>query len=103
MIAAWRAGAGAAGDLEQEMDMEDILTRILIGGLGVLLMLLAISILVAQGIARSLRSIFAPRVIIVQNDSTHERQPGLVETYKPMVTAFIWLILMLVFFGHGPR
>jgi hypothetical protein len=54
---------------------------------------------VVRGIAGSLRSIFAPRVIIIQNDSAHERQPGLTETYKPMVTAFIWLILLLVV-GH---
>ncbi len=44
---------------------------------------------------------FAPRVKIIQNDSSYERQPSLTETYKPMVTAFIWLILLLVFFGHG--
>ncbi len=55
--------------------------------------------LVVGGIAGSLRSIFAPRVIIIQNDSAHERQPGLTETYKPMVTALIWLILLLVV-GH---
>jgi hypothetical protein len=52
---------------------------------------------ISQG--RSLRSIFAPRVIIIQNDSIYKREPGLVDTYKPMVTALIWLILLLVV-GH---
>ena len=79
--------------------MTDILIRILLGGLGVLLFFLGVAMLVVRGIAGSLRSIFAPRVIIIQNDSAHERQPGLTETYKPMVTAFIWLILLLVV-GH---
>jgi hypothetical protein len=79
--------------------MTDILIRILIGGLGVLLFFLAVGILVVRGIVGSLRSIFAPRVIIIQNDSTYERQPGLVGAYKPMVTALIWLILLLVV-GH---
>ena len=74
--------------------MTDMLIRILIGGLGVLLFFLGVAMLVVRGIAGSLRSIFAPRVIIIQNDSAHERQPGLTETYKPMVTAFIWLILL---------
>jgi hypothetical protein len=76
--------------------MTDILIRILLGGLGVFLFFLAVAMLVARGIAGLLRSIFAPRVIIIQNDSTYERQPGLVDTYKPFVTAFIWLILLLV-------
>jgi hypothetical protein len=43
--------------------------------------------LVVRGIAGSLRSIFAPRVIIIQNDSSHERQPGLTETGVVRVTA----------------
>ena len=64
-------------------------------------MFLGVSMLVIRGIAGSIRSMFAPRVIIIQNDSSYERQPSLTETYKPMVTAFIWLILLLVFFGHG--
>lgn len=92
-------GRGCAVDLAGETDMTDILIRILLGGLGVFLMFLAVAMLVVQGIAGSLRSIFAPRVIIIQNDSSHERQPGLTETYKPMVTALIWLILLLVV-GH---
>jgi len=79
--------------------MADILIRILLGGLGVFLFFLGVAMLVVRGIAGSLRSILAPRVIIIQNDSTYERQPGLTETYKPMVTAFIWLILLLVV-GH---
>jgi len=79
--------------------MTDMLIRILIGGLGVLLFFLAVGMLVVRGIAGSLRSIFAPRVIIIQNESTYERQPGLVDTYKPTVTALIWLILLLVV-GH---
>ncbi len=79
--------------------MTDMLIRISIGGLGVLLFFLAVGMLVVGGIAGSLRSIFAPRVIIIQNDSAYERQPGLVDTYKPMVTALIWLILLLVV-GH---
>lgn len=92
-------GRGYAVDLAGETDMTDILIRILLGGLGVFLMFLAVAMLVVQGIAGSLRSIFAPRIIIIQNDSAHERQPGLTETYKPMVTALIWLILLLVV-GH---
>ena len=76
-----------------------MLIRILIGGLGVLLFFLAVGMLVVRGIAGSLRSIFAPRVIIIQNDLTYKREPGLVDTYKPMVTALIWLILLLVV-GH---
>ena len=96
-----RVGAGAAmrSDLVGETDMTDMLIRISIGGLGVLLFFLAVGMLVVGGIAGSLRSIFAPRVIIIQNDSTYERQPGLVDTYRPMVTALIWLILLLVV-GH---
>ena len=92
-------GRGCAVDLAGETDMTDILIRILLGGLGVFLMFLAVAMLVVQGIAGSLRSIFAPRIIIIQNNSAHERQPGLTETYKPMVTALIWLILLLVV-GH---
>ena len=92
-------GRGYAVDLAGETDMTDILIRILLGGLGVFLMFLAVAMLVVQGIAGSLRSIFAPRIIIIQNNSAHERQPGLTETYKPMVTALIWLILLLVV-GH---
>ncbi len=92
-------GRGYAVDLAGETDMTDILIRILLGGLGVFLMFLAVAMLVVQGIAGSLRSIFAPRIIIIQNDSAHEREPGLTETYKPMVTALIWLILLLVV-GH---
>ena len=92
-------GRGYAVDLAGETDMTDILIRILLGGLGVFLIFLAVAMLVVQGIAGSLRSIFAPRVIIIQNNSAHERQPGLTETYKPMVTALIWLILLLVV-GH---
>jgi hypothetical protein len=64
--------------------MTDILTRILIGGLGVFLMFLAVSILVVRAIAGSIRSMFAPRVTLIQNDSTYKREPGLVDTYKPM-------------------
>lgn len=79
--------------------MTDILIRILLGGLGVFLIFLGVSMLVVRAIAGSLRSIFAPRVIIVQSDSTHKREPGLVDTYKPMGTALIWLILLLVV-GH---
>src|SRR5271156_1528261 len=92
-------GRGYAVDLVGETDMTDILIRILLGGLGVFLFFLGVAMLVVRGIAGSLRSIFAPRVIIIQNDSTYERQPGLTETYKPMVTALIWLILLLVI-GH---
>jgi len=92
-------GRDYAVDLVEETDMTDILIRILIGGLGVFLFFLGVGMLVVRGIAGSLRSIFAPRVIIIQNDSTYERQPGLVGTYKPMVTALIWLILLLVV-GH---
>ena len=92
-------GRGYAVDLAGETDMTDILIRILLGGLGVFLIFLAVAMLVVQGIAGSLRSIFAPRIIIIQNDSAYERQPGLTETYKPMVTALIWLILLLVV-GH---
>jgi hypothetical protein len=66
------------------------------------LFFLAVGMLVVRGIAGSLRSIFAPRVIIIQNDSAYERQPGLVDTHKPMVTALIWLILLLVV-GHFLR
>jgi hypothetical protein len=57
---------GAMRLLEGETTMEDMLTRILIGGLGVLLFLVGVSMLVVQGITRSIRSIFAPRVIIVE-------------------------------------
>jgi hypothetical protein len=45
--------------------MTDMLIRILIGGLGVLLFFLAVGMLVVRGITGSLRSIFAPRVIII--------------------------------------
>ncbi len=92
-------GRGYAVDLAGETDMTDILIRILLGGLGVFLMFLAVAMLVVQGIAGSLRSIFAPRIILIHHDSAHEREPGLTETYKPMVTALIWLILLLVV-GH---
>jgi hypothetical protein len=70
-----------------------------IGRLGVILMFLGVSILLVRAIAGSIRSMFAPRVIIIQNDSIYKREPSLVDTYKPMVTAFFWLILLLVFFG----
>jgi hypothetical protein len=79
--------------------MTDMLTRILIGGLGIFLFFLGVSMLVVRGIARSLRSIFAPRVTIIQNDSSYEREPGLIDTYKPWVMTLIWLILLLFFFG----
>ncbi len=84
--------------------MTDILIRILLGGLGVFLMFLAVAMLVVQGIAGSLRSIFAPRIIIIQNDSAHERQPG---PSFPMTRALLLIVvLMLLFalFGHpAPR
>jgi hypothetical protein len=79
--------------------MEDMLTRILLGAVGVTLFFLGVSLLVVRGITRSIRSIFAPRVIIVERDSAREAQPGLVNTYKPIVMALIWLILLLFFFG----
>src|SRR5271165_1242020 len=70
-------GRGKAVDLVGETDMTDILIRILLGGLGVFLFFLGVAMLVVRGIAGSLRSIFAPRVIIIQNDSTYEPERGL--------------------------
>jgi hypothetical protein len=80
-------GHGYSVDLVGETDMTDILTRVLLGGLGVFLIFLGVAMLVVRGIAGSLRSICAPRVIIIQNDSSHERQPGLTETGVVRVTA----------------
>jgi hypothetical protein len=93
-------GRGKAAGLG-EPDMTDILTRILLVGLGVFLIFLGVSMLVFRGIARSLRSIFAPRVIIVEKSSEQSSPPF------PMTRALlliIGLMFLLVLFHHaGPH
>jgi Na+-transporting methylmalonyl-CoA/oxaloacetate decarboxylase gamma subunit len=84
--------------------MTDIMIRILLAGLGVVLIFFAVSILVVGGVARSIRSLFAPRVIIVQQSPARDREPTFIESTKRAMFIFVWLMLLLVFFGpHSGR
>jgi hypothetical protein len=80
------------------------MSQILAIFLGVFLIFFAVSILAIQAVARSMRSLFAPRIVIVQQKCASEPEPTFMESTKRAMFIFVWLMLALVFFGpHSGR